>query len=160
MRETILPKISGTACDGAPHAHTHAREPTASLLLLFFVCRVGIACLSIFIYISFSLSLFLSLSRMHTPRSSVESPRYRGYTVGDVAEPVREGGALVTSPYRHFASWRQPRAIGLPAAYLTALCFHTGFLSFRKPATEQDCQLVFSGFEIWWNFTMIIYRLF
>lgn len=124
MRETILPKISGITllCDSAPQtrAHTRAREPTLSLVLPFFVCRVGIAYLSIFVYLCFS----LSLSRIHTPRSSVESPRYRGYTVGDVAEPVGEGGApgdvtlppfcLVTSTERHRATGRVPYSSVLP----------------------------------------------
>lgn len=147
MRETILPKISGITllCDSAPQtrAHTRAREPTLSLVLPFFVCRVGIAYLSIFVYLCFSLSLshtHTSILRGISAISGLHSRRRCGASWG--------GGELpVTSPYRHFASWRQPRGIGLPAAYLTALCFHTGFSSFRKPAAEQACQLHFSAFE-------------
>lgn len=93
MRETISPKISGTARPSTrAHTHTASRPPPP-----FFVCRVGIAYLSIFL----SSFLSLSLSHAHTPRSSVESPRYRGYTVGDVAEPVREGGS---SRWRHLTA--------------------------------------------------------
>lgn len=162
MRETILPKISGITllCDSAPQtrAHTRAREPTLSLVLPFFVCRVGIAYLSIFVYLCFS----LSLSRIHTPRSSVESPRYRGYTVGDVAEPVREGGS---SRWRHLtailprdvnreASGYRPRTLQLCASTLASPPSAN-----RLPSRLAN--FTFQHSRLWWNFTMIIciYRL-
>lgn len=107
---------------GAPNTRAHActrADPLSRSTFLRLSCRDRLS-----IYLSLYISVSLSLSRIHTPRSSVESPRYRGYTVGDVAEPVGEGGApgdvtlppfcLVTSTERHRATGRVPYSSVLP----------------------------------------------
>ena len=125
MRETILPKISGITllCDSAPQtrAHTRAREPTLSLVLPFFVCRVGIAYLSIFVYLCFSLSLSLAYTHLDPPwnlrdigatqSATLRSQLGRGGAPGDVTLPPF---CLVTSTERHRATGRVPYSSVLP----------------------------------------------
>lgn len=159
MRETILPKISGITllCDSAPQtrAHTRAREPTLSLVLPFFVCRVGIAYLSIFVYLCFSLSLshtHTSILRGISAISGLHSRRRCGASWGGGSSRWRHLTAILPRDVNREASGYRPRTLQLCASTLASPPSANRLPSRLANFTSQHSRL-------WWNFTMIICRL-